>query len=179
MITQVGTALLTHQFSLSSIPPNFPGFSFLDNDAITVLNRFPFLWFCLRLDTTDTTHAITDIPASSLTPFAFGTGCLHTRTHTRTIVSLGLRGFYSSPARISQLAYFPEQPTYFVSWSISGRGIGFQSGFNSNGPPPGYGAPVAGNDRGGFGGGSGGGYGGGMKRDFDGGDDRDQKRVRY
>lgn len=44
----------------------------------------------------------------------------------------------------------------------SGRGLGFQGGFSgSGGPPPG------------------GAFGGGMKRDFDGGDERDQKRMRY
>lgn len=59
-----------------------------------------------------------------------------------------------------------------------GRGLGFQGGFGSGGPAPGYGAP---SDRGGSGYG-GGGYGGGpggIKRDYDGGDDRDQKRMRY
>lgn len=60
-----------------------------------------------------------------------------------------------------------------------GRGLGFQGGFGPGGPATGYG------DRGGGGyGGGGGGYGGGpggggMKRDYDGGDDREQKRMRY
>lgn len=58
----------------------------------------------------------------------------------------------------------------------SGRGIGFQGGFNSGGPPNGYGAPVP---PGGGGTGYSGGYGGSQKRDYDGGDDRDQKRARY
>lgn len=63
-----------------------------------------------------------------------------------------------------------------------GRGLGFQGGFGSGGPPAGYGAPLSGGDRGGGGyggGGYGGGPGGGMKRDYDGSDDREQKRMRY
>ena len=60
-----------------------------------------------------------------------------------------------------------------------GRGIGFQGGFGggpngpgTHGPSPGYGVPPTAQ-------GYSAGYGGGVKRDYDGSDDRDQKRMRY